>query len=206
MITLSRSEVAAYYALRAPDLRQHGKRWRGRCPIHSGKHDNFTVDSETGLWRCWSGCGRGGDVTTMEMALTNMVWRDAVKAIEEIIGRPLLKRPASQEERRALAQRLARERQDLRAAETWQIAIVSMMEDVLDRLPEAAPERYAPTQLLLRVRPLQGSALLALFRDSMARKPRLTAGLVYAGARARQRQCDRLARFIVAGSKVNDEA
>ena len=105
MIELAPHEVAKYYAVRVPDLRQRGKRWRGRCPIHHGKHDSFSIDPEAGLWRCWSGCGCGGDVIALEMALTGARLRDAVADVEQIIGRALLHRPATRAERRALAER-----------------------------------------------------------------------------------------------------
>jgi hypothetical protein len=105
VISFSRSEVASYYSLRIPNLRQRGKRWRGPCPIHRGKHYSFSVDPETGLWRCWSECGRGGDIIALEMALTGATWRDAVAQIERIIGRVLLERPATHTERRVFADR-----------------------------------------------------------------------------------------------------
>src|ERR1700722_5188958 len=101
MIAFTPAEVAVFYAARATDLRQRGRRWRGRCPIHRGKHDSFSVDPETGLWRCWSDCGRGGDIIALEIALTGATWRDAVAEIEGIIGRALLERTATHTERRA---------------------------------------------------------------------------------------------------------
>lgn len=205
MIALSPSEIAVYYSSRVPDLPQRGKRWRGRCPIHRGKGFNFSVDPETGLWRCWSACGRGGDLFALEMAMTGAAWIDAVNEIERIVGRQFLHRPTGREDRRAAAHR-AREQRNLRDAEAWQIATAALAEEMLERLPEAVPERYAPTQLLLQLRRLHGAALLAAYRDWIERDPRLTAGLVFAGARARQRLGDRLARFIVAGAKVNNAA
>jgi DNA primase len=105
MIVLAPFEVALYYAARLPALRQRGKRWRAPCPIHGGKHDSFSVNSESGLWRCWSTCGRGGDIIALEMALTGATWRDAVAEIERIIGRVLLERPATNTERRVFAER-----------------------------------------------------------------------------------------------------
>ena len=105
MIAFTSAEVAMFYATRASDLRQRGKRWRGRCPIHRGKHDSFSADPETGLWRCWSDCGRGGDIIAFEIALTGAAWRDAVAEIESIIGRVLLERPATHTERRIFAER-----------------------------------------------------------------------------------------------------
>jgi hypothetical protein len=105
MIVFSSSEVSVYFAARIPEFRQRGKRGRGRCPIHRGKHDSFSVNPETGLWRCWSECGRSGDIIKLEIELTRATWRDAVSEIEGIIGRALLERTATHTERRVFAQR-----------------------------------------------------------------------------------------------------
>ena len=45
---LTGSEVATYYAARIPHLNQRGHEWRGPCPIHDGKDDNFSVNAESG--------------------------------------------------------------------------------------------------------------------------------------------------------------
>lgn len=206
MIALSASEVAMYYASRVPGLRQRGKRWRGPCPIHRGKHDSFSVNPETGLWRCWSVCGRGGDIIALEIALTGAPWRESVAEVEQIIGRVLLDRPATRAERRALAQRREREQREMRAAEYFRIAAASMAEHVLDDLPEAVPERFGPTQFLLNLRSADGAALLKVYHDYRAREPRLAAALVFAGERAWQRLCERLARFVAAGMEVRHVA
>jgi hypothetical protein len=202
MISFSSADVAAYYAARVLALRQRGKRWHGRCPIHRGKRDSFSVDPETGLWRCWSQCGRGGDIITLEMELTCATWRDAVAETERIIGRVLLDRPATRRERRALAQGREREQREMPSAEYFRIAAVRVLERLLDDVfPEAVPERYAPTQLRLALR-ADGVALPAIYRDFRAREPRLTAALVHAGERAWRRLCTRLARFVAAGIEV----
>jgi hypothetical protein len=75
-----------------------------------------------------------------------------------------------------------------------------MFEEILEDLPEVAPERYAPTQALLEIRTAQGPELLALYRDWRKREPDLAAALVYAGERAWNRLCTQLARFIDAGA------
>src|SRR5262245_2507765 len=206
MITLSSSEVALYYTSRVPDLAQRGKRWRGRCPIHHGQGYNFSVDPETGRWRCWSGCGRGGDIVALEMAMMGAAWRDAVAGIECIIGRALLDRPTTRAARRAIAERRERERRELREAELFRFTAMSMAEQILDGLPEAVPERYLPTQLLLELRAGHGVALLAIYRDWRTREPRLTAALVLAGERSWHRMCTRLARFVRAGMEVPNVA
>ena len=116
--------------------------------------------------------------------------------IERIIGRVLLDRVASRSERRALAQWRERQQRDMQAADYFQFAAVRMAEEILDQLPEAVPERYAPTQLLLALRAAQGAGLLAIYRDFQTRAPKLTAALVYAGDRAWARVCILLARFL----------
>jgi len=90
----------------------------------------------------------------------------------------------------------------MRAAEFFRIAAASMAEQLLNDLPEAAPERHAPTQLLIDLRKAQGAALLLIFRDFCASEPRLTAALVYAGEQSWGRCCSRLARFVAAGMEV----
>lgn len=206
MINLSSSEVATYYAARVPDLLQLRKQWRGRCPIHQGRGYNFSVNPETGMWRCWSRCGLGGDIITLEMALTGLGWREAVAAVEQIIGRSLLNRPATRTERRALAKRRERQQGEMRAAEYFCMAAASMAEHLLDELPEGALERFGPTHFLLSLRSTRGAALLTVYRDFCAREPRLAAALVFAGERAWQRLCDRLARFVASGMEVRHVA
>jgi CHC2 zinc finger len=206
VISLSPSEVALYYAARAPQLRQRGKRWRSPCPIHGGKHDSFSVDPETGLWRCWSSCGRGGDIIALEMALTGATWREAVAEAERILGRVLLDRPATRAERRVLAERHELEQREIRVVEFFRIAATSMAEQILEQLPEAVCERYGPTQLLLNLRNAQGAALLTVYHDYRAREPRLAAALVSAGELEWHRMCTRLARFVAEGAEVRHVA
>ena len=38
---------------------RYGRYWRGPCPIHGGKDPNFSVDTETLSWSCFSHCGHG---------------------------------------------------------------------------------------------------------------------------------------------------
>ena len=85
------SEVAVYYAARAPKVRQHGHEWRGPCPIHNGTGDNFSVNAETGLWYCHSRCGRGGSMFDLEMELTNTDFPPAANEVRRVVGRPALR-------------------------------------------------------------------------------------------------------------------
>ena len=38
---------------------RHGRYWRGACPLHGGKDPNFSVDTETLSWSCFTHCGHG---------------------------------------------------------------------------------------------------------------------------------------------------
>jgi hypothetical protein len=87
----SPSEVSSYYAVRAPGVRQQGREWRGRCPIHNGDGDNFTINAETGLWYCHSQCGRGGSMFDLEMTLSNADFPVAANEVRRMVGRPALR-------------------------------------------------------------------------------------------------------------------
>ena len=44
-------------------LHPAGREYRGRCPLHGGERDSFSLNPESGVWHCFSGCGDiGGDV------------------------------------------------------------------------------------------------------------------------------------------------
>jgi putative DNA primase/helicase len=88
-IALTAAEVAEYYRVRVPKLKQTAAaEWCGPCPIHDGTHDKFYVDSRTGLWHCHSKCGRGGDVFQLEKELSGLPDFPAAKrAVLELIGR-----------------------------------------------------------------------------------------------------------------------
>lgn len=42
---------------------RNGRYWRAACPIHDGEDPNFSVDTETLSWTCFSRCGHGSVVT-----------------------------------------------------------------------------------------------------------------------------------------------
>jgi uncharacterized protein (DUF927 family) len=88
-ITFTGEEVSTYYAVRVPKLKRHrADGWRGPCPIHGGKHDNFAVDAATGRWFCHSTCGRGGDILKLEAALTTGNFSTQKAEVFRIVGRP----------------------------------------------------------------------------------------------------------------------
>ena len=101
---LSESEVARYYGDRLPRLRQQGKEWRGRCPIHDGKNENFTVNAESGSWYCHSKCNGGGSLIDLEMKLSGTEFKTAATEVDRIVGRePAPQRRKSGESARIVA-------------------------------------------------------------------------------------------------------
>lgn len=87
MHLFSKDEIAQYYAVRVPKLKHVQSSWRGPCPIHEGKGDNFAVDPKTGLWFCHSQCGRGGDIFQLEARLHGGDFRTAKGRVFALIGR-----------------------------------------------------------------------------------------------------------------------
>jgi len=44
-------------------LHSGGKQANGLCPFHEDKKSSFSVNLETGQWKCFSGCGEGNSLT-----------------------------------------------------------------------------------------------------------------------------------------------
>jgi putative DNA primase/helicase len=87
-ITFTSGEVSTYYAARVPHLKQRrAAEWRGACPIHHGKHENFAVDPATGRWFCHSTCGRGGDLLELEAALNGRDFPTRKAEVFRLVGR-----------------------------------------------------------------------------------------------------------------------
>src|ERR1700683_1605430 len=85
MESFTKGEIAAFYAARLPALRQRGKEWRGPCPVHKGKDDNFAVDPETGLAFCHSRCKEGWDIVALQRALTGQTFKEAIAEVRRLV-------------------------------------------------------------------------------------------------------------------------
>jgi KaiC/GvpD/RAD55 family RecA-like ATPase len=83
------SEIEAYYKLRIPELKFTSQReWRCKCPVHSGQRESFAIQSDTGLAHCFSQCGRGWDMISLEMELGGLDFPRAKDRVFEVVGRP----------------------------------------------------------------------------------------------------------------------
>ncbi|MGV3614420.1 MAG: DNA primase [Fimbriimonas sp.] len=66
-------------------LKKTGKNHTGLCPFHNEKRPSFTVNSETGTYRCWS-CGERGDIFTWVMKRQNVDFVDALRQLAHEAG------------------------------------------------------------------------------------------------------------------------
>ena len=178
----------------------------GRARAFYRDGDNRHAVSLNDARGCWYDHrdGVGGGMLDLIQHVLGCERVEALQWLSRFTGLTLDDQRATRAERRAIAERRESELGEMRSAEFFRIAAACMAEEILDELPEAVPERYAPTQLLLLLRPARGKALLAIYRDFRARYPKLTAALVFAGERAWLRMSTRLARFVAAGMEVPD--
>jgi hypothetical protein len=182
--------------------RRPPKRSRARAFYRDG--NNQQAVSLNDVKGCWFDHrdGVGGGVLDLIQRVLGCDHGAALRWLSDFTGVPLDDRPTSRRERRELAQRRERDHREMRVAEFFRIAAVSIAEQVLAELPEAVPGRFVPTQLLLSLRASHDSALLAVYRDFTQRDPEFAAALVHAGERAWRRMCTLLARFVAGGAEV----
>lgn len=182
------------------------KRGRARAFYRDGDNQQaVSFNDSKGVWFDHRD-STGGGVLDLIQRVLGCDRAGALRWLSNFTGLPLGDRPATRDERRALAEHRERTQREMRAAELFRLAATSIAEQILDELPEAVPERFSPTQCLLNLRAAQDTALLATYRDFCGREPRLTAALVYAGERAWQRRCDTLARYVAALAGAKDAA
>ena len=97
-------------------LTPKGREYVALCPFHSEKTPSFTVDEEKGFFHCF-GCGAHGDVIEFVMRFANRSFREAV---EDLHGGhestdPDITRRAAERQRRAEAERHARDDHEARS-------------------------------------------------------------------------------------------
>lgn len=66
-------------------LKRAGKHYKGLCPFHQDRNPSFTVDPQTGRYRCWS-CGEAGDIFNWVMKTRNVDFREALEELAEKAG------------------------------------------------------------------------------------------------------------------------
>ena len=117
-INFTPGEVATYYGVRLPRIRQRGRDWRCPCPLHRGKGLNFSISAETGRWHCFSKCGRGGSMIDFEAEITGANFKAALTEVFAVIGRRMPERPPISARRVARHAALRRRRGKFRGCRT----------------------------------------------------------------------------------------
>jgi DNA primase len=90
-------------------LKRTGKSYVGLCPFHADKNPSFSVNPDTGRYKCWS-CGEAGDVFTWVMKRRNVEFPEAMRILAVEAGVELQERnrtPPSVVEARAAAMEAA---------------------------------------------------------------------------------------------------
>jgi DNA primase len=190
-IIFTASEISAYYSVRVNGLKQAGKQWRGPCPVHEGKNDNFVVNSETGHWYCHSKCGNGGDLITLERALARVNFRTAFATICRIVGRSIPDwRRLTREERWELSENRENARREQVEANHFAAAAIILAEQALEELDTSDPERAVHTRLIGNLR----TNAVAIYRWWREHNSGDAVALVEAG-----RKHDRRLQFLLLG-------
>lgn len=78
---LEKLDLRAFYASELPSWRQSGREASASCPFHEDRRPSFSVNLETGLWRCHAGCG-GGDVFAFVMQRYGLTFPQALRKLQ----------------------------------------------------------------------------------------------------------------------------
>lgn len=57
----------------------------GRCPFHEDQRPSFSVNLDTGLWKCHAGCGEGNAID-FYMKCNNVNFKTAIKELTQRVG------------------------------------------------------------------------------------------------------------------------
>jgi DNA primase len=88
-----RTDLVAVVSESVPSLKKRGRRFLGLCPFHQEKTPSFHVNPDTGMYHCF-GCKESGDVFRFLERVEGYTFVDAVKALAERAGVPLLEEHA----------------------------------------------------------------------------------------------------------------
>jgi len=91
--SLDRDDLLSAMIGRYPDfygqyteLHLSGGEYRGKCPLHGGQRDSFSLNPENGLWHCHSECDEGGDVFDFLNRKEGLEFTDALEAVAKWSG------------------------------------------------------------------------------------------------------------------------
>jgi DNA primase len=89
--------------------RREGRYWRGKCPLHGGDDANFSVDTQTLRWNCFSHCGNGSVLAFLNNGTEprGAQWIDSVRKLANEVGVAFPSREISPAECSVLSKRTA---------------------------------------------------------------------------------------------------
>jgi hypothetical protein len=80
------SFILSHYGLDAELKRVGSHQLRGRCPIHKGSNSQqFVVDLNKDLWRCFGDCNRGGGPLQLVAEIEHLALRDAATFVARVV-------------------------------------------------------------------------------------------------------------------------
>jgi DNA primase len=80
-----RLDIVSYIQQYAP-LKKAGRYYKAPCPFHSEKTPSFTVNPDTGSWRCFGACAEGGDVFSFAMKMHGWTFSEAIQELGRLVG------------------------------------------------------------------------------------------------------------------------
>lgn len=100
---------------------REGRYWRGACPLHDGKNANFSVDTTTLRWTCFSRCGSGSVMAFLNNGIEpkGAKWIEKLRDLAERVGASLPQRTLSPAEMQQLQEK---ERRTALLEAFWQLA------------------------------------------------------------------------------------
>lgn len=101
--------------------RRDGRYWRGACPLHGGEDANFSVDTTTLRWTCFSRCGNGSVMAFLNGGTEpkGAEWVEKLRFLAERVGASFPERALSPAEAQQLQ---AKERRTALLEAFWRLA------------------------------------------------------------------------------------